>query len=151
MRLNQDAAQRLSQEADASLREAWEKSKTLDWAGAVKAAQLCIELSVKGVLKLFDVEYPRDHDVSDRLDSIPKKVKQLPDYILEALARSRMASSVWEPTHSIAVYGALEVGADKLFKESDAKAATECASDARTCLFWLIDLATRDQLKPRGS
>jgi HEPN domain-containing protein len=58
MHLNQDAAQRLSQEADTSLREAWEKSKALDWAGAVKAAQLCIELSVKGMLKLFDVEFP---------------------------------------------------------------------------------------------
>lgn len=141
----------MSQEADTLLREAWDKSKALDWAGAVKAAQLCIELSVKGMLKLFDVRYPPDLDVSDSLDSIPKKVSELPGYILEALARSRRASSVWEPTHSLAVYGALEVGAEKLFKESDAKTATECASDAHNCLFWLLDLATRDQLKPRGS
>lgn len=151
MHLNQEAAQRLSQEADASLRDARDKTKVSDWAAVVKASQLCIELSVKGMLKLFDVEYPPEHDVSERLASIPKKSEGIPDYVVGAIARSRMASSVWEPTHSLAVYGALDVGADKLFKESDAKAATECASDAHTCLFWLIDLATRDQLKPRGS
>jgi HEPN domain-containing protein len=149
--LNLEAAQRFSQEADASLREAQDKSKVSDWAGAVKACQLCIELSVKGILKLFDVDFPPEHDASDRLASIPKKVEGMPDYILEALARSRMASKVWEPTHSLAVYGALDVGAGKLFRESDAKAAVECAGDAHNCLFWLIDLANRDQLKPRGS
>ena len=51
----------------------------------------------------------------------------------------RMASSVWEPTHSLAVNRTLEVGADKLFKESHARAARECASDAHTCLFWLLE------------
>jgi len=149
--LNLEAAQRLSQEADASLREARDKSKTSDWAGAVKASQLCIELSVKGTLKLCDVDFPPEHDVSERLASIPKKMEGIPDYILEALARSRMASKVWEPTHSLAVYGALDVGSSKLFKEWDAKAAVECASDAHNCLFWLIDLANRNQLKPRVS
>ena len=150
MRLNREAAERLSSEADASLREAWDKSKALEWAAAVKAAQLCIELSTKGMLRLFDVEYPPDHDVSERLASIPKKVGEIPDYVLEAIARTRMASKVWEPTHSLAVYGALDVGPAKLFKESDAKAAVECASDAHTCLFWLIQLAASDQLRPRG-
>ena len=149
--MNLEAAQRLSQEADSSLRDARDKSKVSDWAGAVKASQLCIELSVKGVLKLFDVDFPPEHDVSERLASIPKKMGGIPDYILDALARSRMASKVWEPTHSLAVYGALDIGAGKLFKELDAKAATECAGDAHNCLFWLIDLVNRGQLKPRGS
>lgn len=151
MHLNEETAQRLSQEADTLLREAWDKSKAMDWAVTVKAAQLCIELSVKGMLKLFDVEYPPDHDVSDRLASIPRKVKGIPEYVLDAIARSRVVSRIWESAHSFAVYGALDVGANKLFKESDAKAATECARDAHTCLFWLIQLASSDQLKPRDS
>ena len=70
------------------------------------------------ILKLFDVDFPPERDASDRLASIPKKVEGMPDYILEALARSRMASKVWEPTHSLVVCGALDVGAGKLFKES---------------------------------
>jgi len=151
MRLNKEAAERLRSEADASLSEARDKSKALDWAGAVKAAQLCIELSTKGMLRLFDVEYQPDHDVSERLAAIPKKMEGIPDYVLEALARSRMASKVWEPTHSLAVYGALDIGPGRLFKESDAKAAVECASDAHTCLFWLIQLIASDQIKPRSS
>ena len=133
------------------MREARDKSKVSDWPGVVKASQLCIELSVKGTLKLFDVDFPPEHNVSERLASIPKKMEGIPDYILEALARSRIASTVWEPTHSLAVYGALDVAASKLFKEWDAKAAVECASDAHNCLFWLIDLVNRNQLKPRGS
>jgi hypothetical protein len=40
MHLNLEAAERLSQEADKSLREAWDKSKAYDSAGAVKASQL---------------------------------------------------------------------------------------------------------------
>lgn len=151
MRLNREAAERLSSEADASLREAWDKSKAFEWAAAVKAAQLCIELSVKGMLKLFDVEYPPEHDVSERLASIQRKVEGVPDYVLQTIARTRMASKVWESTHSFAVYGALDIEPGRLFKESDAKAAVECASDAHTCLFWLIQLAASDQLRPRGS
>jgi HEPN domain-containing protein len=102
LHLNLEAAQRLSQEADASLREARDKSKVSDWPGVVKASQLCIELSVKGTLKLFDVDFPPEHNVSERLASIPKKMEGIPDYILEALARSRIASTVWEPF--VAVY-----------------------------------------------
>jgi len=60
-----------------------------------------------------------------------------------------MASKVWEPAHSFSVYGALDVGPSRLFKEADGKAAVECASDAHTRLSWMIQLAGSDQLQLR--
>jgi len=95
MRLNKEAAERLSRDAYGALREAWDKSKTFEWAATVRSAQLCIELSVKGMLKLFDVEYPPDHDVSERLTAIAKKLQGIPDYVVEAIGRARMANKVW--------------------------------------------------------
>jgi HEPN domain-containing protein len=150
LRLNKESAERLSIDAYSALHEAWDKSKKLEWSDSVKASQLCIELSVKGMLKLFDVEYPPDHDVSEKLAVIAKKIQGIPDYVLEAIARSRIASNVWEPVHSFSVYGAFDVRPSRLFKETDAKAAAECASDAHTCLSWLLHLAGTDQLQPRS-
>lgn len=145
--LNLDEADRVYYDAYKALQEAREKSKDLEWAGTVRAAQLCIELSVKGILRLFDIAYPPEHDVSDRLVVIPKKVKGLPDHLVESIARTRVCSKVWEPAHALAVYGGLDTSPSRLFKETDAKAATECASDANSCLTTLLNLAKLGQLE----
>jgi len=99
------------------------------------------------MLKLFDIEYPPEHDVSDKLVVIPKKVKGLPDHLVESIARTRVCSKMWEPAHSLAVYGALDASPSRLFKETDAKAAIECASDANSCLTALLNLARLGQIE----
>lgn len=147
MPLNVEAADVICYDAYKQLQESREKAGAWQWADAVKAAQLCIELSVKGMLKLFDIEYSPEHDVSDRLVAIPKKIKGLPDYLVESIARARVCSKVWEPTHVLAVYGELGTSPSRLFKEIDAKAATECASDANSCLTTLLNLARLGQLE----
>jgi HEPN domain-containing protein len=106
-----------------------------------QAAQLCIELSVKGILKLFDIEYPPTHDVSEKLRVVPKKVDGVPDHVMQSIARSIVCSRLWEPAHSLTVYGELGFSASRLFKEADSKAATECASEANSCLHALLHLA----------
>jgi len=137
----------ISYDAYKQLQESREKAGAWQWAEAVKAAQLCVELSVKGMLKLFDIEYPPEHDVSDRLVFVPKKVKGLPDYLVESIARTRVCSKTWAPVHALAVYGGLDISPSRLFKETDAKAAIECASDASSCLTTLLNLARLGQLK----
>ena len=104
-----ESADKFYSDADEALRDAWEKSKKSEWAGVVKSAQLCIELSVKGILKLFDIEYPPSHDVSEKLELIPKKVQGIPDYVMESIARAKISSRIWEPAHSISDYGALGI------------------------------------------
>jgi len=145
--LNLTEADTVCCDAYRQLQEAREKAGAWQWADAAKAAQLCVELSVKGMLKLFDIEYPPEHDVSDRLVMIPKKVKGLPDYVVESIARTRICSKVWEPAHALAVYGGIDISPSRLFKETDAKAAMECASDANSCLTTLLNLARLGQLE----
>lgn len=147
MPLNVEAADVVCYDAYKQLQESREKAGAWQWAEAVKAAQLCIELSVKGMLKLFDIEYPPEHDVSDRLVVIPKKVKGLPDHLVESIARTRVCSKTWAPVHALAVYSGLGISPSRLFKETDAKAATECASDANSCLTTLLNLARLGQLE----
>jgi HEPN domain-containing protein len=146
---NVESAGKFYSDANDAILEAREKFKKYDWAIAVKSAQLCIELSVKGMLKLFDIEYPPNHDVSEKLELVLKKVQGIPDHVVEAIARAKMASRIWEPVHSISDYGELGISSRKLFKEIDAKAATECANDANICLFWLLDLTRSGELKLR--
>jgi len=38
----------------------------------IRRAQECVELSLKGVLRLLSIEYPKSHDVSIVLDNIAR-------------------------------------------------------------------------------
>lgn len=50
-------------------------------------------------------------------------------------------------THALAMYGPLDTSPSRLFKETDAKDATECASDANSCLTTLLNLARLGRLE----
>ena len=96
---------------------------------------------MKGILKLFDIEYPPSHDVSEKLELIPKessgntRLRHGIDSQSEDFQSNMGASSQHFGSRSIRD----KLG--RLFEETDANAATDCASDAHTCLTWLVQLA----------
>jgi hypothetical protein len=89
---NVDDADRLYFDAYKALQEAEAKYKAQEWQNVIGSAQLCIELSVKGILELFDIEYPPDHDVSAKLASVPRKVTGLSEYDVQSIATTATAT-----------------------------------------------------------
>jgi HEPN domain-containing protein len=62
---NLDLNHRLLTEAELIMDEAHRASDNHAWNLAVRRAQEVVELSLKGLLKLMGVEYPKTHDVGD--------------------------------------------------------------------------------------
>ena len=140
-------ADTLYYEAHRALQDAQEKMKKAEWHTVMRSSQICIELSVKGMLRLFDIEYRPEHDVSEKLGIIHKKVDGLSGYEVESIAGSAISCRIWEPVHSLAVYGIFNVSPSSLFRETDAKAIIESASNANSLLLSLLYKARMNQLK----
>jgi HEPN domain-containing protein len=92
------------------------------WATAVREAQECVELFLKGALRLMAIEPARQHDVADLLrrgaDRFPEWFGNQVDYL--ASISTEMAGD-----RGIAFYGdeRQELGPQDLFHESDARRA----------------------------
>lgn len=64
---NVSMAEAYSKKAEACLGEARSAIKRKDYSGTVRRSQECVELSLKGALRLYGIEYPREHDVKSLL------------------------------------------------------------------------------------
>lgn len=64
---NLESGERLLQDAKLYLQEAENYFTNEKWNPAVRRAQEVVELSIKGLLKIMGVEYPRVHDPSKYL------------------------------------------------------------------------------------
>lgn len=60
---NTEMARTYLEQAKARLETAKRAYEDRNYAFAVRQSQECVELSVKAVLRLYGVEYPREHDV----------------------------------------------------------------------------------------
>src|SRR3989338_2696440 len=100
------------------------------WADVVRESQEVVELALKALLKNFNIEVPRIHDVSDilkdnesRLSSnIKKHVEKLSE-ISREMRRDR----------ELSFYGSEDLTPSEFYKEADAKKAKENAS-------WLVQV-----------
>jgi len=109
-----------------------------DYNGAIEAAQHCIELSVKALIKLVGLEYPKKHDPSTQLEEVIKRLNGLEDYDKVSIARAKWISTMWEWAHSTTIYGSLNVPASKLFKEKDVNNAIGYALEMHNCCSIII-------------
>jgi HEPN domain-containing protein len=71
-------------ELPAFFREAEEKIKSAgillnskQYAGSLEDIQTAVELTVKGILEFLDIEFPKEHDVSDKLPEAYRKLEAL--------------------------------------------------------------------------
>lgn len=94
------------------------------WADVVRESQEVVELALKGLLRQFNIEVPRIHDVSEILNTELARFsspiqKNIPKYmkISRALRRDR----------ELAFYGSEDLTPREFYKKADAELAKESA------------------------
>lgn len=79
------------EQASARLRSTKRALKEGNYPYTVRQAQECIELSLKGILRLYGIEYPREHNVKEVLiqvaDRFPAWFRRHVDKFAEISAR----------------------------------------------------------------
>ena len=94
------------------------------WAATVREAQECVELFLKGALRLVAVEPTRTHDVAEVLR---REVHRFPEWFRSAVDRLATISTDMAGDRGPAFYGdeRQELGPQELFDEADARQAVE--------------------------
>lgn len=94
------------------------------YADVVREAQEAVELSLKGLLRMANVEVPRLHDVSDILlnsvDSLPASVRPHVSQLVRVSRNLRR-------DRELAFYGSEDLTPSEFYKEADAKQALDDA------------------------
>jgi len=92
------------------------------WAATVREAQECVELFLKGALRLVAVEPARTHDVAEMLR---REVNRFPEWFRVAVDRLATISTEMAADRGLAFYGdeRQELGSQELFDEADAQRA----------------------------
>jgi HEPN domain-containing protein len=92
------------------------------WAATVREAQECVELFLKGVLRLVAVEPTRTHDVAAVLR---READRFPPWFAAAVDQLATISTDMAGDRGIAFYGdeRQELGPQELFDERDAQRA----------------------------
>ena len=93
------------------------------WATVVRESQECVELFLKGALRLVAVEPTRTHDVAELLR---REAARFPDWFRTEVDRLATISTEMAGDRGIAFYGdeRQNLAPRDLFDESDAKRAT---------------------------
>ncbi|RLF23574.1 MAG: DNA-binding protein [Thermoprotei archaeon] len=126
MSSNEELALSYLEDAKYSYEEAIMAFKRKLYHRCIRRAQECVELSLKALLRLYGVEYPRTREVSSSLirirDKLPPWFRQELDFVIEA--------STWLATQRVPSFYGDEyrrLPAKRLFKEGDAAKALEYA------------------------
>jgi len=136
----------------ASLDDAWQSFriaeghlKDLNYSGAVREAQICVELSIKALLDNFDIEYKKVHDVGDGvfMGVLQKAFPHLKDYEVrqfeKCLAKSRIYLKLLSSIKNFTTYTFLDVPAKDLFDKNFAAIMVDCARQTYWCCKRLSD------------
>lgn len=99
-------------------------------ADVVRESQELIELCLKGLLRMSNIEVPRLHDVSDILK---QSIDRLPQSIRPHVEQIAKASKNLRRDRELAFYGTEDLTPSEFYQEEDAKQAIE---DAR----WIYSL-----------
>ncbi len=92
------------------------------WAATVREAQECVELFLKGALRLVAVEPARTHDVAEILR---RQATRFPEWFRSAVDDLATISTELAGDRGVAFYGdeRQELGPQELFDEKDARRA----------------------------
>jgi HEPN domain-containing protein len=111
------------------------------WAATVREAQECVELFLKGALRLVAVEPARTHDVAVVLR---RERERFPEWFRSAIDRLAAISTEMAGDRGPAFYGdeREELGPQELFDEADARRAVQDTEVvARLCERLLSELS----------
>lgn len=98
----------------------------------VRYSQECVELSLKAVLRVVGVEYPRVHDVGDVLDLHKER---FPKWFRKYIERLRHISTNLAQKRGPSLYGLERLGKppSEIFDEKDARDALNSAKYVHEC------------------
>ncbi len=94
----------------------------------IRRAQECVELSLKAILRSIAIEYPRDHDVSEALETAKEK---FPSWFSAKIIDFKRISRDLSKKRGPALYGyeaSLRPASD-IFSRNDAEEALMSAED----------------------
>ena len=94
------------------------------WADVVRESQEVVELALKGMLRFFQIEVPRVHDVSEVLE---QNRQLLPPDIQKALPDLIDISQDLRRDRELAFYGSEDVTPHAFYKQKHAEAARKKA------------------------
>ena len=128
------------QMASELLEEAQAALKRGRYHRVVRLAQESVEFSIKGVLRLLGIEYPKEHDVAGLLEG----EERLPSWFSSQLEHIRRISATLTAQRGLAFYGDERGGrpATELFTEEEGKEALREAGRVYS-LRRLLDQAER--------
>lgn len=94
------------------------------WAATVRESQECVELFLKGALRLVAVEPARTHDVAEVLR---REIARFPERFRASVESLATISTEMAGDRGIALYGdeRQELGPQELFDEKDARRAVK--------------------------
>jgi len=100
------------------------------YSDSIRASQTCIELSVKSMYKLLDVEFRPDHRLQEaEYEQLMRKIPKDLNYI--KFPRIFLFANFWAEFYTKAKYGleTLQVPPDKLFEKEEAELALKHADE----------------------
>jgi len=109
-------------QARARLEDAKDASAEANYPYAVRLSQECVELSLKAVLKLVGIDYPKIHDVSDILIEVKDR---FPNWFKAEINFLRDSSKILVKKREPSLYGSEEafLSPDEVMNKDDAEDA----------------------------
>jgi len=109
-------------QARARLEDAKDASAEANYPYAVRLSQECVELSLKAVLKLVGIDYPKIHDVSDVLVEVKDR---FPNWFKAEIDFLRDSSKILVKKREPSLYGSEEafLSPDEVMNKDDAEDA----------------------------
>lgn len=133
-------------QAEARLDDAEDALSEANHPYAVRLSQECVELSLKAVLKVVSIEYPKVHDVSDILLEVKER---FPGWFRSELEFLRESSKILVKKREPSLYGGEGdlLSPDEVMDKMDAEDATTRARKTYTLCKRLLSQLTK---KRRG-
>ena len=124
---NFDTGEKLLTEARVDLERVKEEYKRRRWNRVVRAAQEAVEHSLKGLLKMMGIEYPKVHDVGDIFEDacrgkgvdLEKEIFQEIREISASLADERSPAFYMERTYTQRKAQEAMRGAERVLEEAE--------------------------------
>ena len=99
--------------------------KDESWADVVRESQEVVELAMKALLRQFNIEVPRIHDVSEIMNSEQKK---FPSSLVKSFAQLTKISKSLRRDRELSFYGSEDLTPSDFYSKSDAKEAKDSAN-----------------------
>ena len=115
-------------DAEISLEEAKAQNIRENFHRCVRRAQECVGLSLKGILRIFGLEYPKSHDVSLTLQMAQEMV-DIPQWLREIIPLLSMFSEKLAQQRGPSFYGDERafIPPESIYNKEDAKEALRYA------------------------